>query len=341
MRTLRRWVFTAGGLMIATSSAVIALGNRSAKVTSYTTTSPGFAVLSSLTGATLLAAAALLARSGQGTRTRAALATFAVGTAWSADAWTGWSSAPTVVRNAAMLLVPMLAPVALLAIGSMLGGRAASTAAVVAGAGIASAVALWLVRDPFLDRYCWRDCLVHPFAPFRGAELARTATNVELAFGAVCATFSRFHMIAETPSPGCIAHAKLVRRVHMRAARRAVRVCRRGRVTGTVYASAQCEKREQACRDRRGAVSRWATAGEASSSSRRSTSEFSASSVSGVGARFRLQIRMISRREQSLGTPQGARLYCRRARPSATTELTHPHAETRFASNHCRPIMRH
>jgi hypothetical protein len=42
-------------------------------------------------------------------------------------------------------------------------------------------------------------------------------------------------MIAEAPSPACIARAKLVRRVQMRAARRAVRVCRRARVTGVAF----------------------------------------------------------------------------------------------------------
>ncbi|MFL5955393.1 MAG: histidine kinase [Gaiellaceae bacterium] len=186
MRTLLRTVVTAGGLTIATSSAVIALGNRSPKMTSYATTSPGFAVLSSLTGAALLAAAAYLAYNRAGTRIRAALATFALGTVWSADAWTGWSGAPTVVRAAGMLLIPMLAPAALLTIGSILGGRAAVTAVVAAGAGIASAVALWLVRDPFLDRYCWRDCLVPSVAPFAGAEIARTATNIDLGISVVC-----------------------------------------------------------------------------------------------------------------------------------------------------------
>jgi signal transduction histidine kinase len=184
MRTLP-WAVAAGGLVVATTSAVIALGNRSAKVTSYATASPALAVLSSLTGAALLTAAALLARSGPGTRTRLALATFALGTAWSADAWAGWRGAPTVARNAATLLIPMLTPVALLAVGSVLGERAASTAVVVGGAGIASAVALWLARDPFLDRYCWRDCLVHSLAPFQGADAARTATNVALSVSAL------------------------------------------------------------------------------------------------------------------------------------------------------------
>jgi hypothetical protein len=45
----------------------------------------------------------------------------------------------------------------------------------------------------------------------------------------------RFHMIAEAPSLGCISRAKLVRRVQMLAARRAVRVCRRARITGVAF----------------------------------------------------------------------------------------------------------
>src|SRR5207248_312137 len=57
-----------------------------------------------------------------------------------------------------------------------------------AGAGLTSAIVLWLVRDPFLDRYCWRDCLAHSFAPFSGTEAARTATNVELVLAGCCGT---------------------------------------------------------------------------------------------------------------------------------------------------------
>jgi hypothetical protein len=42
-------------------------------------------------------------------------------------------------------------------------------------------------------------------------------------------------MIAEAPSPGCFARAKLVRKVQMLVARRAVRVCRRAEVTGVAF----------------------------------------------------------------------------------------------------------
>src|SRR5262249_34061425 len=77
-------------------------------------------------------------------------------------------------------------PVALLVIGSVLGTNAAWTAVAVAGASIASAVALWVVRDPFLDRYCWRGCLVHSFSPFPRAAIARTTTDINPAVRAPC-----------------------------------------------------------------------------------------------------------------------------------------------------------
>jgi signal transduction histidine kinase len=173
------------GLAITASSAVASLGNRSGEVTSYGTSSPGLAVLASLTGGVLFAAAALLAA--DGTRALAALATFGLGMAWSADVWAGWSGMPTLLRNAGMLLVPIVAPAALLAVAGVLARtREAAAAAAVAAAGIAGAIALWLVRDPFLDRYCWRDCHAHSLAPFPGAEVARTVTHVSLALGAAC-----------------------------------------------------------------------------------------------------------------------------------------------------------
>jgi signal transduction histidine kinase len=174
-----------GGFVIAASSAAVSLGARSLTTTSYGTSSPGLAVLASVTGAALFAAAALLAV--EGTRPRAALATFCLGCAWSADVWAGWSAAPTLLRTSAMLLVPMLAPFGLLTVASVLPRtRPAYAGVTVSAAGIAAGLALWLVRDPFLDRYCWRDCLAHSLAPFSGAELARTATNVSLALGAAC-----------------------------------------------------------------------------------------------------------------------------------------------------------
>jgi hypothetical protein len=45
----------------------------------------------------------------------------------------------------------------------------------------------------------------------------------------------RLHMIAEAPSPGCVVHATRTRRAQMRAARVAVHVCARARVTGVAF----------------------------------------------------------------------------------------------------------
>jgi signal transduction histidine kinase len=183
------------GLAITASSAVASLGNRSGEVTSYGTSSPGLAVLASLTGGALFAAAALLAA--DGTRARAALASFGLGMAWSADVWAGWSGMPTLLRNAGMLLVPIVAPAALLTLAGVVGRtRDAAVAIAAAVAGIAGAIALWLVRDPFLDRFCWRDCDAHSLAPFSGAELARTATHVSLALGAGCGAIASVLCVA-------------------------------------------------------------------------------------------------------------------------------------------------
>jgi hypothetical protein len=45
----------------------------------------------------------------------------------------------------------------------------------------------------------------------------------------------RLHMIAEAPSPGCIARATPLRRAQMRSARTAVRVCGRASITGVAF----------------------------------------------------------------------------------------------------------
>ena len=183
------------GLVIATSFTFVALGDRNPAIRSYSTASPSLAVVASLAGIALFAAAALLAL--EVGRVPTALAVFALGVAWSADLWAGWSGAPALLRNAGMLLIPMFSAAALLVVATVVDRTwTRATAAAVAAAGVAASLALWLVRNPYLDRYCWRDCYDHPFAPFAGVELARTLTNVGLALGAaagvaaaaICAT---------------------------------------------------------------------------------------------------------------------------------------------------------
>jgi signal transduction histidine kinase len=172
-----------GGIALTVVSVVPLLGDRET-ISGYGNVSPGVAVLEALTGAALFAAAATLATT---PRHQPALATFFVGVAWFGASWAGWRDAPTALRNAGVLLVPLLAPASLLVVSTLLPARRArafgiTLAAVAVGLG----VLLWLVRDPFADRHCWRDCEVHAFAPFADAGLARALTQLTLVCGFLC-----------------------------------------------------------------------------------------------------------------------------------------------------------
>jgi signal transduction histidine kinase len=138
-----------------------------------------------LAGVALFGAAALLATDPG--RRAPAIAAFALGIAWTSDSWAGWTDAPDVVQNVGMLLVPTVPPAALLVVAILLPWHRARVAgAAVAAAAFGAALALWLVRDPFLDRYCWRDCIASAFAPFASVDRLRTLTNVTLALGIAC-----------------------------------------------------------------------------------------------------------------------------------------------------------
>lgn len=177
-------VLGAGATVVIVASIVSIVGGHVA-ATSYEGLLPGAAVLGTLAGAALFGAAVVLATDPR--RRATAFASFALGVAWFGASWAGWDGAPTVVQNVGMLLVPLVAPAALLAVSTVVSAQRMRalgfTLAAFAGA---AGVALWLVRDPFLDRYCWRDCSVDAFAPFADPDLARTLTNVTLAAGVAC-----------------------------------------------------------------------------------------------------------------------------------------------------------
>jgi signal transduction histidine kinase len=176
-------VLASGGIVLTGVSLVPLLGDRET-ISAYGNVSPGVAVLEALTGAALFAAATILAMS-PGRRT--ALATFFVGVAWFGGTWAGWRDAPTALRNVGLLVVPLLAPASLLVVSTLAPRRRAravglALAAVAVGLG----VLLWLVRDPFVDRHCWRDCEVHAYAPIADAALARSLTQLALVCGFLC-----------------------------------------------------------------------------------------------------------------------------------------------------------
>ena len=187
MSTARRLPVALGaaGLAVALASAIPTIGERSGRITSYGAISPAAAVLEFLTGGALLAAAVVLATDPR--RRASAAAMFFIGIAWFSSVWIGSAVASTVLENVALLLAPMVAPAALLVVATLpTSRRARALGASVAIVTTAWSVVLWLVRDPFLDRYCWRDCLVNAYAPFADVERARTAANVALALDVAC-----------------------------------------------------------------------------------------------------------------------------------------------------------
>ena len=179
--------FGAAGLAVVLATAVPTLGQGDGRITSYGDVSPGAAVLQALTGALLFAAATVLSTDPR--RRASAVAMFFLGVAWSAaGTWAASDGAPSILANLGLLLAPMVAPAALFVVASLTRSRRGRVAGVsVAMVALTSGVVLWLVRDPFLDRYCWQDCFVEAFAPFADVERARTAWNVVLALGVVCA----------------------------------------------------------------------------------------------------------------------------------------------------------
>ena len=149
---------------------------------SYGAASPGAAVVEVLAGVALFVAATLVATDAR--RRLLAFSTFALGLAWTAALWAGWVNASAVVRSIAILLVPTVPVLALLVVSALLDRRGARvTAIALAVVTLAVDAALWLVRAPFLDRYCWRDCLAETGAPFVDVDGARTLTNVSLGLG--------------------------------------------------------------------------------------------------------------------------------------------------------------
>ncbi|MEP7113534.1 MAG: histidine kinase [Ilumatobacteraceae bacterium] len=116
----------------------------------------------------------------------------ALGLTWLAAEWIGWSDGPAWVRSAGMIVAPLYVPIVVHMVLAIPNGRIAGrlervlTAVAYAGAVMIS-ILLCLVRDPFRDLYCWRNCTDNSFLVYSAPDLASALIIVALYATAVAA----------------------------------------------------------------------------------------------------------------------------------------------------------
>jgi len=115
----------------------------------------------------------------------------ALGVTWLAAEWIGWSDGPAWVRSVAMIVAPLSIPVVVHLLAVIPNGRIIRrldrifvTAAY--GGAVVFSFALAAVRDPFRDRYCWRNCTENSLLVHSAPNTARALITVAL--GASSAT---------------------------------------------------------------------------------------------------------------------------------------------------------
>jgi signal transduction histidine kinase len=156
---------------------LLVVGSQSVPPTSYAATSTAAQIANDVTGAALLAVAAITALA----RPRGSIAslTAGIGLVWLAPDWIGWDDGPAAARSVAMVVAPLLLPlVAHLALAYPAGrlhGRPARVFVVGAYAlTMTVSVGLALFRDPFLDLHCWANCTDNVFLVRSELDLSRS-----------------------------------------------------------------------------------------------------------------------------------------------------------------------
>jgi signal transduction histidine kinase len=175
----------------------IAIGGRSVAVVadlrstgrSYASASTDAAIVDLMAGLSLIAAGAIHWTKHR--RGSIGVLTAAMGVTWLAADWIGSSDGPPIIRSTAMVLAPFLLPIvihlAFVFPADRLGG-AWTRLAVGATYGAAALASLtWaLVRDPFRDRYCWRNCIDNSLLVHSEPDLSRSIITLAL-YGSIAA----------------------------------------------------------------------------------------------------------------------------------------------------------
>jgi signal transduction histidine kinase len=112
---------------------------------------------------------------------RVALVAMLAGGAWFGPDWDGWDGGPVLARSLGSAAAPFVLALVFHLVTAFPSGRlrtrlAAVSIVVAYGLAAIASVGLALFRDPFLDPYCWRNCLENAF-------LLRPEQRVESALG--------------------------------------------------------------------------------------------------------------------------------------------------------------
>jgi signal transduction histidine kinase len=172
------------GLVVAYAlAAIVAVPRTGTPPTTYAGESSAAHAADLAAGLALLGAG-VLAWTEARTR-RLGLLAIAAGVVWFAPDWDGWEGGPALVRSLGALAMPLfIALLFHLVLASPLGRlRSRFTRGAVGGAYlVAGAVSVGraLFRDPFLDPYCWRNCIDNSFLVHPDLGLTRTLDAVWL-----------------------------------------------------------------------------------------------------------------------------------------------------------------
>ena len=159
------WSITAAATLAYAVAAILVTHSR-APITSYAGASGAARFLDLAAGIGLLAAGLLALH--EPSRVRCGALTLIAGILWFGPDWEGWAGGPELVRSTGALAPPLLLALMVHLILSFPDGRLRArhervVVIAVYSVSAAAAASRALVRDPFLDPYCWRDCLGNSF----------------------------------------------------------------------------------------------------------------------------------------------------------------------------------